>query len=88
MTPAEKYSEELSLAIDLLTQFNLLALVIIIFIASLISLRLGLSVAIIEIVLGAVFGNLGFLQVTDWMTLVEIICIRASGSVHVFHRSR
>ncbi|MEN6592255.1 MAG: cation:proton antiporter [Methanobacterium sp.] len=26
--------------------------------------------AIIEIVLGAVFGNLGFLQVTDWMTLV------------------
>jgi len=58
------------LAIDLLTQFNLLVLVIIIFIASLISLRLGLSVAIIEIVLGAVFGNLGFLQVTDWMTLV------------------
>ncbi len=26
--------------------------------------------AIIEIVLGAVFGNLGFLQATDWMTLV------------------
>jgi len=70
MTPAENISEELSLAIDLLTQFNLLVLVIIIFIASLISLRLGLSVAIIEIVLGAVFGNLGFLQVTDWMTLV------------------
>lgn len=70
MTPAENISEELLLAIDLLTQFNLLVLVIIIFIASLISLRLGLSVAIIEIVLGAVFGNLGFLQVTDWMTLV------------------
>jgi Kef-type K+ transport system membrane component KefB len=69
MTPA-KYSEELSLAIDLLTQFNLLALVIIIFIASLISLRLGLSVAIIEIVFGAVFGNLGFLQINDWMTIV------------------
>lgn len=58
------------MAIDLLTQFNLLALVITIFIASLISLRLGLSVAIIEIILGALFGNLGFIQTTDWMSLI------------------
>lgn len=58
------------MAIDLLTQFNLLILVIVIFVASLISLRLGLSVAIIEIVLGSVFGNLGILNITDWMTVV------------------
>ncbi len=53
-----------------LTQFNLLILVIIIFVSSLISLRLGLAVAIIEIILGAIFGNLGLLYATDWMTLV------------------
>jgi len=38
-----------------------------IFVASLISLRLGLSVAIVEILLGAVAGNFG-LQTEDWMT--------------------
>jgi Kef-type K+ transport system membrane component KefB len=53
-----------------ITQFNILILVIIIFVSSLISLRLGLAVAIIEIILGAIFGNLGFLYTTDWMTLV------------------
>lgn len=58
------------MAIDILTQFNLLVLVIVVFIASLISLRLGLSVAIIEIILGAVFGNMGLLHTTNWMTLV------------------
>jgi len=40
---------------------------IIILLASLISLRLGLSVAIIEIVLGTLFGNLGVIHVQDWM---------------------
>ena len=62
--------EEISLALDLLSQANILVLVIIIFVSSLISLRLGLAVAIIEIILGAFFGNLGFLQATDWMTLI------------------
>ena len=40
---------------------------LLIFIASLISLRLGLSVAIVEILLGAFAGNVG-LQAEDWMT--------------------
>jgi len=44
-----------------------LAMGIIIFLASLISLKLGLSVAIIEILLGAVGGSIG-LHVQDWMT--------------------
>lgn len=44
-----------------------LAMGILIFLASLISLRLGLSVAIVEILLGAVFGNLGFVQSEPWM---------------------
>jgi Kef-type K+ transport system membrane component KefB len=39
---------------------------IIIFISSLISLRLGISVAIIEILLGAAAGNMG-LEVQEWM---------------------
>jgi len=38
-----------------------------VFLASLISLKLGLSVAIIEIILGAAAGNLG-LQPEEWMT--------------------
>jgi len=40
---------------------------IIILLASLISLRLGLSVAIIEIILGALFGNLGVIHTQEWM---------------------
>ena len=40
---------------------------ILIFVASLISLKLGLSVAIIEITLGALAGNLG-LEAQPWMT--------------------
>ena len=40
---------------------------ILIFVSSLISLKLGLSVAIIEITLGAVAGNLG-LEAQPWMT--------------------
>ena len=44
-----------------------LAVGILIFVSSLISLKLGLSVAIIEITLGAVAGNLG-LQTQPWMT--------------------
>ncbi|MBI3398457.1 MAG: cation:proton antiporter [Deltaproteobacteria bacterium] len=39
---------------------------LLVFISSLISLRVGLSVAIIEIVLGALAGNLG-LKTEDWM---------------------
>ena len=39
---------------------------ILVFISSLISLRVGLSVAIIEILLGAIAGNLG-VQPDDWM---------------------
>jgi Kef-type K+ transport system membrane component KefB len=42
---------------------------VMIFLASLISLKLGLSVAIIEIVLGAIAGNLG-LQPESWMVYV------------------
>lgn len=41
-----------------------------ILIASLISLRLGLSVAIIEILLGAIAGNLGIIQTQDWMIFI------------------
>src|SRR3989344_5405298 len=40
---------------------------ILIFISSLVSLKLGLSVAIIEITLGAVAGNLG-LEAQPWMS--------------------
>ena len=39
---------------------------ILVFVSSLISLRLALSVAIIEILLGAISGNLG-LHSTEWM---------------------
>ena len=69
MTPT-KIWEEISLAVDILTQANVLVLIIAIFIASLISLRVGLAVAIIELVVGAIFGNLGLLHITDWMTLI------------------
>jgi len=40
---------------------------LLIFLASLISLRLGLSVAIVEVLLGALFGNLGLIQSQEWM---------------------
>lgn len=42
---------------------------LLVFLASLISLRVGLSVAIIEIFLGAVAGNLG-LKTEDWMIYI------------------
>ena len=62
------------MAVDILTQINtyqpILFLIIAIFIASLISLRVGLAVAIIELIVGAIFGNLGLLHATDWMTLL------------------
>ena len=60
------------MAVDLVTYVNVLVLVIVILLSSLISLRLGLAVAIIELVIGAIFGNLGFLHATDWMTLIAI----------------
>ena len=62
------------MAVDILTQINtyqpILILIIAILIASLISLRIGLAVAIIELVVGAIFGNLGLLHATDWMSLI------------------
>lgn len=58
------------MAVDLLTQVNVLILVIVILLSSLISLRLGLAVAIIELIIAAIFGNLGILHVTDWMTII------------------
>jgi Kef-type K+ transport system membrane component KefB len=58
------------MAVDLLTQVNVLVLVIVILLSSLISLRLGLAVAIIELIIAAIFGNLGILHVTDWMTII------------------
>ncbi len=42
----------------------------IIFLASLISLRIGLSVAIIEVILGAVAGNCGLIQAEEWMIYI------------------
>ncbi len=44
----------------------ILVIGVLVFISSLISLRVGLSVAIIEILLGAIAGNLG-VQPDDWM---------------------
>ncbi|MBZ2164529.1 cation:proton antiporter [Methanobacterium spitsbergense] len=58
------------MAVDLVTYANILVLVIVILLSSLISLRLGLAVSIIELVIGAIFGNFGFLHATDWMTLI------------------
>ena len=46
-----------------------LAVGLLVFLASILSLRLGLSVAIIEIFLGAVAGNLG-LKAEDWMIYI------------------
>jgi Kef-type K+ transport system membrane component KefB len=43
---------------------------IIIFLASLISIRIGFSVAIIEVVTGAILGNLGILHAESWMTYI------------------
>jgi len=63
------------MAIDLLMQINTyqpaLFLIIAIFVASLISLRVGLAVAIIELIVGAIFGNIGLLHATEWMTLLS-----------------
>jgi len=46
-----------------------LAVGLLVFLASIVSLRLGLSVAIIEIFLGAIAGNLG-LKAEDWMIYI------------------
>lgn len=54
--------EEMAMKVD----FIPLIVGLLVFISSLISLRVGLSVAIIEIVLGALAGNLG-LKTEDWM---------------------
>ena len=58
------------MVVDILTQANVLILVIVILLSSLVSLRLGVAVAIIELIIGAIFGNLGFLHATDWMTII------------------
>jgi len=47
-----------------------LIMAIIIFLASLISIRIGFSVAIIEVVTGAILGNLGILHAESWMTYI------------------
>ena len=52
------------------TQLIPLLVGIVILLASLISLRLGLSVAIIEILLGVIAGNLGIIQTQDWMLFI------------------
>ena len=57
------------MVVDIISQANILILIIVILLSSLISLRLGMAVAIIELILGAIFGNLGILHPTDWMTL-------------------
>ena len=49
-----------------------LAVGLLVFLSSIISLRLGLSVAIIEIFLGAIAGNLG-LKAEDWMIYIAQI---------------
>jgi Kef-type K+ transport system membrane component KefB len=58
------------MVVDVLSQANILILIIVILLSSLISLRLGMAVAIIELILGAIFGNLGILHPEDWMTLL------------------
>jgi Kef-type K+ transport system membrane component KefB len=58
------------MVVDILSQANILILIIVILLSSLISLRLGMAVAIIELILGAIFGNLGILHPEDWMTLL------------------
>jgi len=58
------------MVVDVISQANILILIIVILLSSLISLRLGMAVAIIELILGAIFGNLGILHPEDWMTLV------------------
>ncbi len=58
------------MVVDIISQANILILIIVILLSSLISLRLGMAVAIIELILGAIFGNLGILHPEDWMTLL------------------
>jgi Kef-type K+ transport system membrane component KefB len=58
------------MVVDVQSQANILILIIVILLSSLISLRLGMAVAIIELILGAIFGNLGILHPEDWMTLL------------------
>lgn len=41
-----------------------------ILLASVISLKLGLSIVIIELIVGALAGNLGILQTGDWTTFI------------------
>jgi Kef-type K+ transport system membrane component KefB len=50
-----------------------LLLGLVIFLASLISIRLGFSVAIIEILLGAVSGNLNLIHTEPWMTYIATL---------------
>ena len=50
--------------------FYPLILGILILVSSLISLRAGISVAIVEIILGVIFGNLGFIKPESWMLYI------------------
>jgi len=46
---------------------------LIIFLASLISIRIGFSVAIIEVIIGAIAGNLGYIQPEAWMMYIATL---------------
>jgi Kef-type K+ transport system membrane component KefB len=43
----------------------------IVLLASLISLRFGISVAIVEIVFGVIAGNLNLINIQDWMIFLS-----------------
>ncbi len=53
------------------TDFSLLLLGIFILLSSLISLRFGISVAIIEIIFGVIAGNMGLINIQDWMIFIS-----------------
>ena len=50
---------------------SLVFLGIMILLASLISLRFGISVAIVEIIFGVIAGNLGLINIQDWMIFIS-----------------
>ena len=53
-----------------MADFYLLVLGLLVFISSLISVRLGLSVSIIEILFGVIAGNLGIIHSETWMLFI------------------
>ncbi|WP_225369339.1 cation:proton antiporter domain-containing protein [Methanobrevibacter arboriphilus] len=53
-----------------MADFYLLVLGLLVFVSSLISVRLGLSVSIIEILFGVIAGNLGIIHSETWMLFI------------------